>query len=115
MSSFRDELIHLYRREPVCELFMVLMQRVAESVRAMHEAGFLHKDLGNQNILLRRKGAGDWGDIRFIDLNRGRISTVLTPRERGRDISRVSLPSDLLRLFHDILQLHTLVHQSYNR
>lgn len=102
VSSFKDELIRLFRHDPQCEKFIILMQCVADAVRKMHDAGFLHNDLGNQNILLRRKGDTAWGDVQFIDLNRGRIKTRLTDREKARDISRIYLPSDLMRVFKEM-------------
>jgi len=100
--SFKDELVNLYRNESECEKFIELMQAVAEGVRAMHDAGFLHNDLGNQNILLRRTGECSWENVQFVDLNRGYILPTLTLKQRARDISRISLPSDLLRVFKEM-------------
>lgn len=97
--SFKRELIRLFREDSQCWKFMNLLRVVAEAVAEMHESGFAHNDLGNQNILLHRSGDGAWGDVQFIDLNRGRIRARLSVRERARDISRIFLPSDLLRVF----------------
>ena len=102
VTTFRDELIRLFRDDPECERFIVLMQTVADAVRAMHTAGFLHNDLGNQNILLRRDGDG-WRDVMVVDLNRGRLHERLSERERARDVSRIYLPSDLWRVFREML------------
>jgi tRNA A-37 threonylcarbamoyl transferase component Bud32 len=102
ISSFTHELNNLFRHEPECAKCMALMQSVADAVRAMHDTGFQHNDLGNQNILLRRLGGEKWGDVQFIDLNRGRIRGSLTPPQRARDISRLYLPSDFLRVFKDM-------------
>jgi len=103
ISSLAHELDQLLRHEPECAKLMALMQSVADAVWAMHSgAGFLHNDLGNQNLLLRRTGPESWGDVQFIDLNRGRIRASLTARERARDISRLYLPSDLLRVFKEM-------------
>jgi len=102
MTSFTDELIRLFHDDPHCHKFISLMQRVADAVHAMHTAGFQHNDLGNQNILLRRSGAAEWKDLMFIDLNRGRIRDSLTQRQKARDISRIYLPSDLLRVFKEM-------------
>lgn len=99
MAGFREELIHLYRHDPDCGKLMFLLECVARAVRNMHDAGFFHRDLGNQNILLRRKGDGEWGDVMFIDLNRSRIRKTVSLRERAFDLSRITLPSDLLRVF----------------
>ena len=100
--SFKDELVKLFRYEPECASFMSLMETVAGSIRRMHDAGFVHRDLGNQNILLRRKGSLTWGDVVFIDLNRGRRRSAVSLRERGHDLSRITLPSDLMRVFREM-------------
>lgn len=102
VTDFHRELVRLFREDPICEKFIALMQCVADAVRAMHEAGFLHNDLGNQNVLLRRIADAQWGDVRFIDLNRGRLKRELTTFDRARDISRIYLPSDLLRVFREM-------------
>lgn len=99
VTSFAHALDWLYRHEPDCEKLMTLLNSVATAVRRMHDSGFLHNDLGNQNILLRRTGDGAWKDVQFIDLNRGRIKPELSARDRGRDLSRIALPSDFLRVF----------------
>lgn len=99
LTSFRNELIRLYRHDPECARLMALLETVARGVRALHEAGVLHGDLGNQNILLRRAGADEWRDVQFVDLNRARIRAALSNRERARDLSRITLPSDFLRVF----------------
>jgi tRNA A-37 threonylcarbamoyl transferase component Bud32 len=99
--SFKDALLHLYYDEPMCENIMSLLDCVSSGVRNMHEAGFQHNDLGNQNILLASAGDGYWCEPRFVDLNRGRLCKSLTDKERARDISRITLPSDLLRAFID--------------
>lgn len=96
--SFRDELIRLFRDQPECELFMNLMQAVAEGVAGMHDAGVFHRDLGNQNILLQSDGSR-WSDVKFMDLNRSILSGSVSPASRARDISRIYLPSDLHRIF----------------
>jgi hypothetical protein len=102
VTTFKDELVRLFSDKPECERFMSLMQCVADTVRGMHTFGFQHNDLGNQNILLRRKGASEWQDVQFVDLNRARVRHRLSLRQRARDISRISLPSDLLRVFKEM-------------
>jgi len=98
LVSFKDELNRLFREDPECAKFMELAQTVADAVRGMHAAGFWHGDLGNQNIMMRRTVAG-WQDVQFVDLNRGRICGSLSFRRRARDLSRIYLPSDFLRVF----------------
>lgn len=102
LSSFKRELVRLFREQPDCDRFMQLMQTVAGAVRSMHDAGFQHNDLGNQNIGLRDEGCAPWSDVVFFDLNRGRVRKALTPRQRARDLSRIYLPSDLLRVFKEM-------------
>jgi hypothetical protein len=102
VSSFKDELLHLFYDESECDKFMSLLECVAEAVRAMHEAGFQHNDLGNQNILLRRLDEKTWGGVQFVDLNRARTKSYLGLGDRARDISRLYLPSDFLRVFEDM-------------
>jgi hypothetical protein len=99
MTCFRDELNRLYREDPVCEKIMTLLQCAADAVWALHESGVIHYDLGNQNILLRRLDEARWGDVQFVDLNRARIKPGLSMKDRARDISRIDLPSDFLRVF----------------
>lgn len=100
--SFAEALNDLYRREPDGTKLMALLQTVANAIREMHSCGFVHYDLGNQNILLQRLGEHVWGHVSFIDLNRGRIREGVTDRERGRDFSRIALPSDFLRVFREM-------------
>lgn len=102
-TDFTRELGRLFRKDYDCAKFMDLMQVVAEAVRAMHDCGFVHNDLGNQNVMLRQNDeGGGWSDVQFLDLNRGRIRNELSDRERARDISRIYLPSDLLRVFREM-------------
>ncbi|MDA1044884.1 MAG: hypothetical protein O3C57_06630 [Verrucomicrobia bacterium] len=100
--SFTQALSALFRDDPQCHAFLGLIQFVAEAIRAMHDAGFQHNDLGNQNLLLSRSTDGAWARASFIDLNRGRICSRLTPRQRARDMSRIYLPSDFLRVFMEM-------------
>jgi len=115
VTTLRDELIRLFREDPECERFIQLLQRVADAVRAMHDSGFLHNDLGNQNILVRRSGRDDWSDVQFVDLNRSRFGRSLTLRERARDVSRICLPSDLLRVFKEMCFAPARVPRSFRR
>lgn len=101
--GFREELIRIYRHDPVCWKLINLLQAVADAVRRLHEAGIRHGDMGNQNILLRRSGDGLWSDVQFIDLNRARIQVgPLGPNDCAFDVSRLHLPSDLLRIFKEM-------------
>lgn len=100
ISNFRDELRHLLRHDPDAGRVIDLLSAIAPAVRAMHDAGVRHRDLGNQNILLQRGAEGRWSGVYFIDLNRARVSaTPLTTRARAHDLARLYLPTDLLRVF----------------
>lgn len=97
---FRDALVHIYRSERDNETLIALLHHVALALKAMHDAGFIHGDLGNQNILLPKDDAGHWQSPSIIDLNRYKISSQpLTNKERALDLSRIMLPGDYLRIF----------------
>ena len=81
LTSFRDELERLYAEAPRCAPLMDLLQAVAGAVRALHDAGILHRDLGNQNIALQRdpdEPGAPW-KVLFLDLNRARQVPDPTP------------------------------------
>jgi hypothetical protein len=91
-KTFHQELLRLLHEEPDLEKVLALLEPVAKAVRAMHDAGVQHGDLGNQNILV---GAA----VRFVDLGRGPVRDAISLQERAFDISRLTLPSKLLRIF----------------
>jgi len=97
-SSFNRQLLHLLHHEFQYDKILNLMDVVAAAVRKMHDAGVRHGDMGNQNILCRRKGPYEWGDVAFLDLERGRVRE-LSMRDRAFDCSRLTLPSRLLKNF----------------
>ncbi len=107
LRSFRRELVDLYAAHGPCGLLMDRLESVAEFCADLHDAGFLHRDLGNQNLFFAAlspragaEGIGPCSDVLTLDLNRGRcLGRPLTLRERARDLSRIHLPSDLLRVF----------------
>lgn len=102
-ETLREALLRLFdERPPRSTHFVALLECVAAGMRAMHEAGFLHNDLGNQNVLLRAEGAARWSGFMVVDLNRGRIRPALSLRQRGRDLSRLELPSDLLQMLAEM-------------
>jgi len=99
-STLHTELIRIHREELDYKTLLDLLETVAGAVRAMHDAGILHGDMGNQNIFVRRTEEGGYGDVPFIDLNRGRVrEEPLALRERAFDLSRLTLPSRLRYLF----------------
>ncbi len=108
LSNFRDELNRIYTENPDCETLTALMRTVADACRAMHDAGVIHRDLGNQNIGLRKLREGDHHlpsyEVLFLDLDRVRIFPAGTPTDaqRGRDLARIDLPSDFVRVFREM-------------
>lgn len=115
LISFRDELIRLYRHQPLCEKIMALLEVVARSVARLHDSGMFHRDMGNQNILLRRDSGGSWSDVLFIDLNRARRGDPGDMRARAFDISRITLPSDFLRIFKAMIFSPEIVPSGLNQ
>ena len=100
ISNGRDELRHLLRYEAFTDRLFPFMETLAAAIRSLHEAGVVHGDLGNPNLLRRRDGDHAWTDVQFIDLNRARLAAApLSLREVALDLSRIYLPSDLLRCF----------------
>lgn len=102
LGNLRDELNRIYSQAPRCTPLMDLLQCVAAAARAFHDAGFLHCDLGNQNIGLQRNPedpSAPW-KIFFLDLNRARRAENPAPAARGADLARLDLPSDFRRVFH---------------
>ena len=75
-----------------------LLEHVGRSMRRMHDAGFYHRDLGNQNMELKEGEGDSWGEVQFIDLNRGKIREKLSLKERAVDFSRITLPGVLLAI-----------------
>mgnify|MGYP001765155359 CR=1 FL=1 len=102
LTDLREELNRIYAQAPFCAPLMGLLQCVADAVRAMHDAGILHRDLGNQNIGLQRdpdRFSAPW-KVYFLDLNRARRVDRPAPAQRGADLARLDLPSDFRRVFH---------------
>ncbi len=99
LTSFKDELIRIYEERPECDRLVSLLKHVGGAMRRMHDAGFYHRDLGNQNMELKKSVGNTWGEVQFIDLNRGRIRDELTIAERAIDFSRIKLPG----AFFDVL------------
>ena len=115
ITSFREELDRLYSEDPLCRRIMTLMETVAFAIADMHDAGVCHRDLGNQNILLRRDGEDAWKDVAFIDLNRAHLADTLTVQQRARDLSRIDLPSDFFRVFKCMYFRHQHPSDAFNQ
>lgn len=103
----RDALSDIYYNQRDNEPLMDLLLTVAPAIRAMHDAGFMHGDMGNQNILLPKQEDGRWGQPQFIDLNRCKIQEApLNNEQRAFDLSRVILPGAYLKIFKFIYCHH---------
>ena len=115
--SFHEALLYLLHNQSTASSLMPLLEQVAVLCRRMHDAGFIHNDLGNQNILLSIDPDSNWSDSNWsdsnwsdsnwkdacvIDLNRGRIHSELSLMQRGADLSRLSVPSNLMAMFLDM-------------
>ncbi|MFZ8974006.1 MAG: lipopolysaccharide kinase InaA family protein [Pseudomonadales bacterium] len=102
-DNFRDALAKIYRDQRDNEPMMALLYQVAPAIGRLHEAGFMHGDLGNQNILVPQSEAGDQLQPLFIDLNRARqFKGPLGPRQRAHDLARIALPGKYLEIFKAI-------------
>jgi len=103
LSSFKDKLVTIYQEQPECDQLMSLLTHVSAAIRKMHDAGFWHRDLGNQNIELEPVEEGEeWGKVHFIDLNRGRIQESLGMAERAQDFSRIRVPGMFLNFMVEL-------------
>lgn len=98
LSDLRKELNLQLCKIRDCESLMELLVPVAKAIRKFHDSGVIHRDLGNQNIGLQKKSDGSWS-VYFIDLDRSRIFSKLTDEQRGRDLSRLEIPSGIFNEF----------------
>ena len=101
-QSFQQALINIYQGNCNSVDLMDLLQHVADSVRAMHTSGLIHGDLGNQNIVLLRDEERGFGDVYFLDLNRAKKVPQPDLAALAKDLCRIHLPSDLLRIFFEM-------------
>ena len=101
--SFRDALIEIYQKDRDDAVMVALLNHVAPAVQKLHHAGFMHGDLGNQNILVPKSPTGEWLPPLFIDLNRSQChSGPLGNRQRAHDLARIALPGSFLEIFKRI-------------
>lgn len=106
----RDCLTKIYYETGDNEEIMQVLHVVAPAIKAMHDTGFMHGDMGNQNILLPEKVNGQWGKPQFIDLNRSIIQPhSLDFDHRAFDLSRISLPDAYRKIFKMIYCNHEYV------
>ena len=98
-TDLYSEMTYLLRERPSAEDFITLLRFTADAIRTMHDSGFLHGDLGPQNILMQRTGHANWAHPAFIDLNRGQLIPNPTLRQRARDMERMKIPSHFRHIF----------------
>lgn len=112
----RDALSDIYFNRRDNAPLMELLHLVAPAIRAMHDANFMHGDMGNQNILLPKNADGSWAQPQFIDLNRARMpARPLLDKERAFDLSRPILPGNYLNFFKYIYCQHQMPSSELNR
>lgn len=112
----RDALTDIYYNARDNEPLMELLLLVAPEIRAMHDANFMHGDMGNQNILLPKNPDGTWAQPQFIDLNRAKITDrPLNQKERAFDLSRPILPGNYLKFFKLIYCQHQDIPRDLNK
>ena len=102
LTSFKTKLLEIYDSKGPCLDLVNLLKDVGTAMRAMHDAGFNHKDLGNQNIELLEDSKSRHNKVFFLDLNRSRVRKKLSLKERASDFSRLSLPSAFLEVLTQV-------------
>lgn len=113
---FRDALANIYYDQRDNAPLIELLHVVAPAIRAMHDAGFMHGDMGNQNILLPRSGDGTWLQPQFIDLNRASYpNEQLTTKQRAFDLARIALPGAYLKILKMIYYNHQDVPKDFEK
>lgn len=100
--SFHELFIEVLHSKPNVSELMPLLMSVAESCKRMHDAGYMHHDLGSQNILIGDIGSNESAQVLFIDLNRGRLFDALDLQQRAQDLSRLNIPGLLMEMFLDM-------------
>jgi hypothetical protein len=65
----------------------VVLEKNADLIRAMHDAGFVHSDLNVTNLLIGRGGEGDRAQI--VDLDGGRFRRSVSIGERYANLARL--------------------------
>jgi tRNA A-37 threonylcarbamoyl transferase component Bud32 len=113
--SLRGALLHHYYEKPICREVMELLQLAADAVRKLHDAHLEHRDLRNQNILVARDEQGKWKSAYIVDLHRGKILKTMPLSTRGRDNGRITLPSDLRRIFFEMQTSPETVSASFKK
>src|SRR6056297_3092702 len=72
---------------PEREKILKIMPQLGKEIRKMHDAGIIHNDLHAGNILV--KEINNKNELYYIDLNRGRVKSELSDKERINDLKRL--------------------------
>ncbi len=115
VCTFYEALIHHYYEKPLCKEIMDLLSVAAHAVRSMHDAGFQHNNLCNQNILVRKDEQGVWTEAWITELQGGKLYSKMTPAMRGRDNAKITLPSDLRRVFFEMQAAPLMLDDDFHR
>lgn len=75
----------------------LILRKMAEMVRKMHQAGMIHHDLTPDNFLVKDSNC----EIYLVDLNRLRRKSRITVAGKMHDISKMGLCSCNLEHFHE--------------
>ncbi|MBM7622952.1 lipopolysaccharide kinase InaA family protein [Sporohalobacter salinus] len=73
------------------------LPQIAQDVKKMHEVGIVHNDLHAGNILV--KITEDNPQFYYIDLNRGRIKSNLSRKQKVQDLARFKFTSEEQEIF----------------
>lgn len=101
--SFEAAWLGLVHEDPLCRRVMALLRAVADTLRAMHAAGFVHGGLDMRSLWLHEDGDGGWERAWLLNLERGRFVTSLSEAARGRDLAPIRLPSDMERVLWEMM------------
>lgn len=105
--SFREVLAEILWDKRDNQPLMDILHHLAPAICAMHDAGFMHGDMGNQNILLPQGANQQWLPPQLIDLNRAKIlNRPANARERAKDLARLALPGAYMKIFKMIYSHH---------
>lgn len=116
MVCCRDILLELFATHACYAKFETLIRTTAQAIRAFHDAGCTHGDLGNQNIFFTRTDENHpYDQGLFLDLNRARFGHSLTLAERAKDLCRIALPPGFWEVFFRFYWGETAIPKGFMR
>ncbi|MFQ6036998.1 MAG: lipopolysaccharide kinase InaA family protein [Candidatus Aminicenantales bacterium] len=92
-----EEVRTLFRRLPAAEL-RLLVESLARHLALCHKKGILHRDLSDGNVLVRKKGQGQF-TFSLIDTNRIRVRKRWGVCARVKSLVRLGIPAAHQKLF----------------